>query len=77
MEVGCFPLCTSVFRMYERFVFVYSTSRTCLFPMDHDGIQLQLHKYLNKAYMLAESLPVEICGRYSNCKGEDSIFFMF
>jgi len=42
--------------------------------MDRDGIQLQLHKYLNKAYMLTESLPVEICGRYSNCKGEDSVF---
>jgi len=71
MEVGSSPLCTSVFRMYERFVFVCSTNRTCLFPMDHDGIQLQLHKYLNKAYVLAESLPVEICRRYSHRKGED------
>ena len=42
--------------------------------MDHDGIELQLHKYLNMAYVLTESSPVEIRGRYSNCKGEDPVF---
>ena len=28
--------------------------------MDHDGIQLQLHKYRNKAYVLTESLPYAV-----------------